>query len=169
MNPLKIYDDKDAGFAHTNRSFLNHVCSCFCIYTDKPTAPKKGTDLFENEKEEDELFSSKPKTTKPVAPPAKAKPSSDLFGDSTEDDLFSTPTKPPLGKEITNLDKRYNISALNLVFNTERFNYAVVEITTLCGLYDTNLKLCILYSQLTLKRALLELVPNIPLGEASSS
>ena len=61
---------------------------------------KKGADLFNDDQEEDELFSSKPKTTKPMAPKpmapaAKAKPSSDLFGDSTEDDLFSVPAKPP--------------------------------------------------------------------------
>lgn len=52
-------------------------------------------DLLDNENEE-ELFSSKPKTTKPLVPPAKAKPSSGLFGNSTEDDLFSTPTKPAI-------------------------------------------------------------------------
>ena len=56
---------------------------------------KKGADLFNDDQEEDELFSSKPKTTKLVAPAAKAKPSSDFFDDSTEDDLFSTPAKPP--------------------------------------------------------------------------
>lgn len=54
-------------------------------------------DLFDNEKE-DELFSSKPKTTKSAAPTAKSKPNSDLFGGSTEDDLFSTPAKPPTGE-----------------------------------------------------------------------
>ncbi|KAM7450973.1 Family with sequence similarity 21 [Porites harrisoni] len=66
----------------------------------KPAVTKKGADLFNDDQEEDELFSSKPKTTKPMAPKpmapaAKAKPSSDLFGDSTEDDLFSAPAKPP--------------------------------------------------------------------------
>lgn len=62
-------------------------------------------DLFDNEKE-DELFSSKPKTTKSLAPPAKSKPNSVLFGDSTEDDLFSTPAKPSTGEMhmITSLE-----------------------------------------------------------------
>lgn len=56
--------------------------------------------MFDNEKEEeeDELFSSKPQRKKVFAAPVKANPSSDLFGDSTEDDLFSTPSKPPTGK-----------------------------------------------------------------------
>ena len=71
--------------------------------TDKPVATSKGADLFENEKEEDELFSSKPKITKPAAPPPKAKPSSDLFSNSTEDDLFSAPSKPAVGKRENNM------------------------------------------------------------------
>ena len=72
----------------------------FQFSTAKPAVTKKGADLFNDDQEENELFSSKPKTTKPMAPKpmapaAKAKPSSDLFGDSTEDDLFSAPAKPP--------------------------------------------------------------------------
>jgi len=71
----------------------------FFILKDKPAAPKKGAELFDNEKEEDEeLFSSKPKGIKQFAAPVKAKPSSNLFGDSTEDDLFSAPSQPPPGE-----------------------------------------------------------------------
>jgi len=80
--------------------FLFDFGSSFFILKDKPAAPKKGAELFDHEKEEeeDELFSSKPKKIKFPAAPVKAKPSSDLFGDSTEDDLFSTPSKPATGK-----------------------------------------------------------------------
>lgn len=68
------------------------------LRSDKPATTEKEADLFGSEQAEDELFSSKPKTTKPIAPPSKAKPSSDLFGASPEDDLFSAPGKPPSGK-----------------------------------------------------------------------
>lgn len=61
---------------------------------DKPATTVKQADLFGSEQAEDELFSSKPKTTKSIAIASKAKPSSDLFGASPEDDLFSAPSKP---------------------------------------------------------------------------
>lgn len=69
--------------------------------------------MFDNEKEEeDELFSSKPKRTKHFAQPAKAKPSSVLFGDSTEDDLFSTPSKPPTGKSDMTIENGPSIHSI---------------------------------------------------------
>lgn len=81
--------------SHVSFNFAN----TFFILKDKPAAPKKGAELFDNEKEEDEeLFSSKPKGIKQFAAPVKAKPSSNLFGDSTEDDLFSAPSQSPPGK-----------------------------------------------------------------------